>query len=79
MMVVPIEPGERLRIGKPRVLFDHVYARCCPGQPQYDIEPDDQTFIMIQDAQETVVPHISLVLNWVNELVGLVPEVSRTP
>jgi hypothetical protein len=73
MMVVLVEPGDRLRLGKPRVLFDHVYARCCPGLPQYDIERDDQTFIMIQDAQETVVSQISLVLNWVNDFAGLVP------
>jgi dipeptidyl aminopeptidase/acylaminoacyl peptidase len=77
MMAVPVAIGEKFNAGKARVLFDRAYARCCPGLPQYDVDRDDQSFFMIQDAEESRVPQLSVVLHWAAELARVVPPAER--
>ena len=68
MMAVSIGAGSEPNPGKPEVLFERVYVRCCPGLPQYDVTPDGRGFYMIQDAPEVTRSGLSVVLNWTEEL-----------
>jgi Tol biopolymer transport system component len=71
-------PGDRPRIGRPRVLFefdnDNVVLSC--GQVRcYDVAPNGQRFYGVQSPPppSPAATHISLILNWLEELEAKVP------
>ncbi len=73
MMVVDVALGETPQLGKPRLLFErHFYNSGSGGA--YDVMPDGQYFIMLDDsASEPRPTELVLVRNWFQELERLVP------
>jgi Tol biopolymer transport system component len=72
VVVVNITPDVSLQADKPQVLFEGQFIRdqCCGTS--YDISPDGQQFVMVQQ-DGTGPTQIHVVLNWFEELKRLVP------
>ena len=71
MMVVTVETEPTFRVGKPEELFEGSYTVSAinPGLLQYyDISPDGQRFLMIEDEGNSGPARLHLVLNWAEEL-----------
>jgi len=63
MMVVDVQPGENLKTGPPRPLFD------LPGGAQgWDVTPDGQTFLVNIPVVESNSVPLNLVVNWTARL-----------
>jgi len=78
MMVVDVTPGDAFNAGKPRVLWEAMNVRypAGTGGRVYDVGPDGQRFLMIQQTDPVSQPpitHVVLVQNWLEELKRLVP------
>ena len=69
VMVVSIQTGPTLKAEAPRLLFTYPEGSSA-WYVSYDIAPDDQRFVFIQQGRPT---HINIVLNWFEELKRLVP------
>ena len=52
LMAVPVRTQPTFQPGSPRVLFEDRYSRNQYGPPDYDITPDGQRFVMIQEPEE---------------------------
>ena len=73
MMVVDVALGETPQLGKPRLLFERHFDNSSRGG-DYDVMPDGQYFIMLDDsASEPRPTELVLVRNWFEELERLVP------
>ena len=74
LMAVPVETGENFTPGTPERLLDKAYRAEAPGRT-YDIAPDGQRFLMIQQPESTEAgpTSITIVLNWFEELKQRVP------
>jgi serine/threonine-protein kinase len=72
MMAVAVETGPVFAAAKPKMLFEgHYEAGIFPFEPNYDISPDGQRFLMIKASeQESAETQINVVLNWFEELKG---------
>ena len=70
MMAVPISIEPEFSAGKPKVLFE---GRFLTGYGSYDVAPDGQKFLMVQEEREPGSQKIHVVLNWFEELKRLVP------
>ncbi len=69
MMVVDVETEGELRLGEPKLLFEKSLAN-----PEYDVAPDGQRFVMIEQDQSQPAPtELILVQNWGEELKRLAP------
>ena len=69
---VPDEPSPR--VGKPRLLFEGRYRGGQRYGRTYDLAPDGERFLMIQDGEPPPPqPQYNIVLNWFEELKRLVP------
>ena len=75
MMAVDVEMGSTFSAGVPRVLFEAQYARVVWQDANYDVDPNDQRFLMIEEAgaQRESPRHLDIVFNWFTELERLVP------
>ena len=78
MMAVTLKPGSPLAIGQPRRLFafdPRVLQFSCAPVRCFDVAPDGQRFYVVQvpKPQPPVVTHISLIVNWLEELRTKVP------
>jgi len=73
MMVVAVETQPTFTVGRPRLVFESMYTMGNVGNPNYDISPDGQRFLMIKATEEEVVGQINVVLNWFEELKRLAP------
>ncbi len=79
MLAVEFAPGSPPRIGRPRVLFDfdnRDLALASMPTRSYDVAPDGQHFYAVRygmPSPPTPVTHISLMLNWFEELKAKVP------
>jgi hypothetical protein len=78
MMVVDVTLGDAFTAGKPRVLWEATGARYPGGTGgrTYDVAPDGQRFLMIQQRDSVSQPpitHVVLVQNWLEDLKRLVP------
>jgi hypothetical protein len=63
MMVVPVTAGPSFSAGPPRLLFERPYLRDPAGNlPDYDVSPDGQRFVMLQQADKPT--ELRIVLNW---------------
>jgi len=69
-MVAELEPEFRPR--RARVLFEGQYSLYNQEGPQYDIHPDGERFVMVQDVEPDPAP-IEITLNWFSELERLAP------
>ncbi len=74
VMVVPLQLTPELSAGKPKMLFEDRFAWWGFTDRNYDITPDGQRFVMVEDAEEESAPtEIVVVLKWFEELKRLVP------
>lgn len=66
MMVVDVRLGSSFDAERPRLLFEASYPTDA-SHPAYDVAPDGQRFLMIQDnsAERT---QLNIVINWFEEL-----------
>ena len=51
-MAAPVRTQPTFQPGSPRVLFDGGYYWADLGPPTYDITPDGQRFVMVQEPKE---------------------------
>ena len=75
MMAAAIEAKPAFSAAKPKLLFEgHYEAGIFPFEPNYDVSPDGQRFLMVKgSAQESAATQLNVVLNWPDELRRLVP------
>ena len=78
MMVVDVKLGDVFTAGTPRVLWEAMGTRYPGGTGgrTYDVAPDGQRFLMIQQrdsAPQTPLTSVVLVQNWLDELKRLAP------
>ena len=75
MMVVAIHAEPTFSAGTPRTLFEFKEG---PGDAEgfrgFDLAPDGQHFVMIQEGEESAPPtQLRVVVNWFEELKAKVP------
>ncbi len=73
MMVVDITTEPTFRAGTPRLLFEGSYRRSAGAAASYDVTPDGQRFVMVQETEDQEASQINVVLNWFEELKRLAP------
>jgi hypothetical protein len=74
MMAVEITTQPSFRAGTPRMLFEGTFETSTVLRTQYDVTPDGQRFVMVQQgAGDAGVSQIHVVLNWFEELKRSVP------
>jgi eukaryotic-like serine/threonine-protein kinase len=75
MMAVDISSQPGFSAGKPRMLFEGHYLPTTVGQPDYDVSPDGQRFLMVKPTEQAQAAptQINVVLNWFEELKQKVP------
>jgi hypothetical protein len=65
LLAVPLEPGETLRYGRPRGLFDGVYSTGIESGRSYDVNPVTGRFLLVRPADAgPAAPAVRIVLNW---------------
>ncbi len=73
MMVAEITTQPAFSPGSPNLLFEGEYVPS-GALANYDVSPDGQRFLMMQDASpEQALTQINIVLNWFEELKQKVP------
>jgi eukaryotic-like serine/threonine-protein kinase len=71
LMAVDLETKPSFRAGQPRVLFEGNYHR---SENFYDVSPDGTRFLVIKpDPAESGPAHVSVVLNWFEDVKKRVP------
>jgi Tol biopolymer transport system component len=75
MMAVDIAAQLSFGAGKPKVLFEGPYQLLGVANPNYDVSPDGQRFLMLKPSEsaEAAPTQINVVLNWFEELKQKVP------
>ncbi|MCH8267337.1 MAG: serine/threonine-protein kinase [Acidobacteria bacterium] len=74
MMAVEIATEPTFSAGLPRLLFEGNFQPSAASLANYDVTPDGQRFVMIQEgAPDSPPPQINVVLNWFEELKRRVP------
>jgi Tol biopolymer transport system component len=74
LLAVPLQFEPTLAVGVPRLLFqDASHVLDAIGNANYDIFPDGQRFVMIQETQARDEPRVVVVQNWHEELKQRVP------
>jgi hypothetical protein len=66
MMVVEVSAGVDLTLSQPRQLFEHRYVFQNVSFANYDVSPDGQRFVMVND--EAGSGRLNVVLNWTEDL-----------
>ena len=72
LMVVTVTAEPELPATRPEPLFDARYMPNPRGEPNYDVTPDGQRFLMIR-REDPCATQAYVVLNWFEELQRLVP------
>ena len=74
MMVVEVTTELTCSAGTPRLLYEGNLQSGLMFRTNYDISPDGQRFVMIQeDTPDSETAQINVVLNWFEELKQRVP------
>jgi serine/threonine-protein kinase len=75
MMAVDITTQSGFAAGNPRTLFEGRYEPAPITNPNYDVSPDGQRFLMVKpvEREQAVPTQINVVLNWFEELKRRVP------
>ncbi len=71
VMAVALRAGPRLRVSKPRRLFENAFVGggAAVYVPNYDISADGRLFLMLKEAEEqTTFRQVEIVLGWVGSL-----------
>jgi len=72
MAVEVAATGAELTLSPPRLLFEHAYTYGATITiPNYDVSPDGQRFVMVQD--DPGAGRLAIALNWSEELKRLLP------
>jgi Tol biopolymer transport system component len=79
MMAVDISTQPSFVAGKPRMLFEGPYLPTPLTNPNYDVSPDGQRFLMLKPVEQTqeAPTQINVVLNWFEELKRRVPTATK--
>jgi hypothetical protein len=72
MMAVAVDTEPTFRAERPMELFEKPFAMPGVFWAQYDVAPDGERFVMLQDA-ESHPTEIRVILNWDQELKARVP------
>jgi serine/threonine-protein kinase len=72
MMVVSVESGRGLRVGRPQRLFVGDYSGAS-RDPQFDVSPDGRRFVMVKSDESSTLRQLVVVQNWIEELKHRVP------
>ncbi len=74
MMAVEVATAPTFSAGSPRLLFEGTFQMALLSRANYNVAPDGQRFVMIQEgASDSSVSQINVVLNWFEELKQRVP------
>jgi serine/threonine-protein kinase len=75
MMAAAVETKPTFAAAKPKLLFEgHYEAGIFAFEPNYDVSPDGQRFLMIKGSEQESAPtQLNVVLNWSEDLKRLVP------
>jgi hypothetical protein len=75
MMATAVETNPVFAAGKPKLLFEgHYETGIGAFEPDYDVSPDGQRFLMIKASEQESAPtQLNVVLNWSDELRRLAP------
>ena len=74
MMAVEITTEPSFSAGTPRLLFEGAFRRGSVLRADYDVTPDGQRFVMLQQGgPDSGATQINVVLNWFEELKQRVP------
>ena len=75
MMATAVETRPAFAPSKPKLLFEgHYETGLFAFEPDYDVSPDGQRFLMIKAGeQESAATQLNVVLNWSDELRRLAP------
>ncbi len=74
MIAVDITTEPTFSAGTPRLLFEEILQRGTVFRAIYDVAPDGQRFVMIQEgAPDSSLSQINVVLNWFEERKQRVP------
>jgi serine/threonine-protein kinase len=77
LMSAPVHLGDRFDAGNPTVIVNNIFFRSAP-QRTYDVSPDGRRFLTLrpvtaQADDKSPPPELNVVLNWVEDLKGKVP------
>ena len=72
---VDVSTSPDLTLSQPRVLFEQRYAFGNSTNPNYDVSPDGQRFVLVKD--DSASGRLNIVLNWFEELKRLAPTQAR--
>jgi hypothetical protein len=75
MMAVSVSAGATFTAGPPRQLFEAPFTGATANVRGYDVTPDGQRFLLVQqlDRLPQRPAHLVLVQNWLDEVKRLVP------
>jgi len=73
MLVVAIDHGPPFSAARPQVVFEGRYEVGVAGNPDWDISPDSQRFLMIQRGDASAPTRLHVILDWLDSLEGLSP------
>jgi eukaryotic-like serine/threonine-protein kinase len=75
MMAVEITTQPSFSAGTPKALFEGQYQSLNQSNPNYDVSPDGQRFLMLKPSEQAQAAptQINVVLNWFEELKQKVP------
>jgi hypothetical protein len=75
LMAVAVTLEPRFSAGRPQFLFEANFtARGNSGLAGYDVHPDGQRFVMVNQRAGNEGANVNIVLNWFEELRSLAPE-----
>jgi eukaryotic-like serine/threonine-protein kinase len=74
VMSVSFDPGERLRLGKPQILFRASFV-ANDRYGEYSVNPDGRGFLFLDDVEQEPHPQLTVVVSWFQELKRRVPVV----
>ena len=76
VMAVSVQTGPTFQVQTPTFLFEEPYLQgstLAGGTVNYDVSPDGQRFVMLKGEEGSQQSHITVVINWFEELKRLVP------
>ena len=73
MLTVAVETEPAFDAGDPQLLFEERYGVEADRNPNYDVAPDGQRFVMVKSDQDSAPTQLHVVLDWFEELNARVP------
>ena len=67
LYVVDVTTEPDVELSTPRLLFEGPYDSTRVGDPNYDVSPDGDLFVMVESTGETLPARVNVILNWFEE------------